>query len=323
MLDWRPEIDYDIKMTKKSFVGVDIGGTNIKSALVRYGKIKSRITLPTKAHLGPEESINQIKSAIRPFIKKAHGIGIGIAGLIDSNKGIVKFSPNLPGWHNIKLVQILKKEFKKPVRILNDVDAICLGEWKYGAGKGYNNVFLFTLGTGVGGAAICEGKPLFGAHGFAGEFGHSVIKFNGPQCLCGNYGCVERFVGAQYIVALAKRKMKKERSSLKKYKNLTPRIIAQEAKKGDSVSKKIFLEIGFYIGIGVANIIALFDPGVVIISGGVSRAGRILFEPIRKTVVKRVMGAEYRNYKIIPPKLGDDAGILGAVYFASCIKRRA
>ncbi len=309
-------------MAKKLFVGVDIGGTNIKSALVENGKIKKKRKLPTKANLGPERVIVQIKSAIKPFITKAAGIGIGIAGIIDSQKGIVRFSPNLSEWHNIKLVKALKKEFNKPVRIINDVNAICLGEWQYGAAKGYKNVFLFTLGTGVGGAAICEGQPLFGANGFSGEFGHSVIKFNGPKCSCGNYGCLERYVGAKYIVANAKRKMRKKITSLKNYKKLTPHIIAQEAKKGDKVSKEVFTEIGFYIGIGVSNIIALFDPDVVIISGGVSRAGRILFEPIRKTVRKRVLGAEHRNYKIIPGKLGDDAGVLGAVYFASGLTSR-
>ncbi len=304
-------------MRKKNFVGVDIGGTNIKSALVKDGKIKKRIKLPTKAHLGPKGVTAQIKTAVKPFITQASGIGIGIAGLIDSKRGVVKFSPNLLGWHDIKLADILKKEFRKSVGILNDVNAICLGEWRYGAAKGYDNVFLFTLGTGVGGAAICEGKPLFGENGFAGEFGHTVIKYNGPKCYCGNYGHLERYVGAHYIIANAKKRMKRQRSSLRKYKKLTPRIIAQEAKRGDQVSREVFSEIGFYIGIGVTNIIALFDPEVVIISGGVSRAGRILFEPIRKTVAKHVIGSQYRNQKIIPAKLGDDAGILGAVYFAS------
>ncbi len=303
-------------MRKKNFVGVDIGGTNIKSALVQDGKIKRRIKLPTMAQQGPARALTQIKNAIRPFITHASGIGIGIAGIIDSKKGVVEFSPNLHGWHNVKLTYVLNKEFKVPVRILNDVNAFCLGEWKYGAAKGYDNIFLFTLGTGVGGAAICEGKPLFGATGFAGEFGHSVIKYNGPKCPCGNRGCLERYVGAQYIVARAKRKIAKKRSSLRKYDKLTPKIIAQEAKKGDTAAKEVFSETGFYIGIGVTNIIALFDPDVVVVSGGVSRAGRILFEPIRKTVADRVMGAEYRKTKIIPAKLSDAAGILGAVYFA-------
>lgn len=304
-------------MKNKAFVGVDVGGTNIKSALVIDGKIKKRFRILTKADFGPAHSLVQIKAAIQPLIKHASGIGVGITGIIDSKQGIVRFSPNLLDWHNVRLASILKKYFKKPVRILNDVNAFCLGEWKYGAAKGYSNVFLFTLGTGVGGAAICEGKPLFGANGFAGEFGHTVIKYNGPQCTCEKFGHLERYVGARYIVLRAKRKIKSARSSLKKYKNLTPEIIAEEAKKGDRAAKEVFSEIGFYIGIGVSNIIALFDPDIVVISGGISRAGRILFDPIRKTLAQKVFGVQYRTYKIVPAKLGDDAGILGAVSFAS------
>ncbi len=304
-------------MRKKSFIGVDVGGTNIRSALVHNGKIEKRMKLPTKAQHGVTEVISQIKAAIRPFVADGSGIGIGIAGIIDSKRGIVRYSPNLSGWNDIRLGQILKKEFRLPVKILNDVNAVCLGEWQYGAAKHYDNVFLFTLGTGVGGGVICEGKPLFGTNGFAGEFGHTVIKYNGPRCVCNNYGCLERYVGAKFIVANAKRRMRKGRSSLRKHKKLTPKIIAQEAKKGDKISKEVFSEIGFYIGIGVTNIVALFDPDIIVISGGVSHAGRILFDPVRMTVAKRLLGAQFRNYKIIPAELGDDAGILGAVYFAS------
>jgi len=304
-------------MTKKGFVGIDIGGTNIKSAFVKNGQIKKRIRLPTNARQGHKIVLVQIKSAIKPFVKQASGIGVGIAGIIDSVRGIVRYSPNLPGWNNIQLKKILREEFRRPIEILNDVNAVCLGEWKYGAAKGYDNVFLFTLGTGVGGAAICEGVPLFGENGFAGEFGHTVIKYDGPQCSCLNYGHLERYVGARYIVARAKRKIKRNFSSLRKFRTITPEIIAQEAKKGDRISWEIFSEISYFIAIGITNIIVLFDPAVVIIAGGISGAGRILFAPIRKIVKEKLMGAKYRNYKIIPAKLGDDAGILGAVYYAS------
>ena len=302
---------------QKTYVGLDIGGTNIKSALVHNGRIKKRTTLPTKARTGVKGVLTQTIRAINPFVKEASGIGIGVAGIIDSKRGIVRFSPNLPGWNSVRLADILKKEFNLRVRVLNDVNAFCLGEWQYGAARGYDNVFLFTLGTGVGGAAICEGKPLFGATGFAGEFGHSVIKYNGPACPCGNRGCLERYVGARYIVARAKKKMRKRKTALNKCKNITPRVIADEAKKGDTVAREVFEETGFYIGIGVTNIIALFDPDVVVISGGVSRAGRVLFDPIRKTVEQRVLGARYRKTRIIPGRLGDTGGMLGAVHFAS------
>lgn len=301
---------------KKSYVGVDVGGTNIKSALIRNGKIIKRVKIPTRADKNPTILIAQIKETIDDFTERVSRIGIGIAGIIDSKKGIVKYSPNLTGWTDVKLAQLIKKDLNIPVKILNDVNAICLGEWKYGAGKGFNNLFLFTLGTGVGGAAVCEGKLLFGANGFAGEFGHSVIKYDGKRCTCGQFGHLEGYVGSKYIISRARRRMKRRLSSLSKYQKITPRIIAQEAKKGDAVCKEIFAEIGFYIGIGISNIISLFDPEVIIVSGGISRAGNILFDSIRKTAKERIMGAQYRDFKIIPGKLGDDAGILGAVYFA-------
>ncbi|MGB9721175.1 MAG: ROK family protein [bacterium] len=298
-------------------IGIDVGGTNIKAGLVRKGRVLSKTNRHTRAEDGSRKCIEVIKAVIKSYINEASAIGIGIAGIIDSKKGIVRYSPNLKNWRNVELAKILKGEFKKPVKILNDVNAILLGEWVYGAGKGYKNIFLFTLGTGIGGAAICEDKLLFGAHGFAGEFGHIIIDFNGPKCLCGNYGCLERYVGSRYIVKLAKRRIRVKMSSLKNYyKELSPKIIADEAKKGDYVAKEVFKEIGYYIGIGVSSIINLFDPEIVIISGGIAGAGRILFEPIRKTVKQRILGAEYRRLKIIPAELGDDAGILGSAYFA-------
>lgn len=299
----------------KYTIGVDVGGTNIKAGLVCKEEVIEKIILSTKAQDGPEKCITQIKFAVQHFIDRASAIGIGIAGIIDSKNGVVRYSPNLIGWRNIELAKILNQIFKKPVKIINDVNAILLGEWIYGAAKGYKNVFLFTLGTGIGGAAICEGKLLFGANGFAGEFGHTVINFNGPECLCGSSGCLERYVGARYIVELARNKIKKSVSSLKKYHLLTPKLIAEQVKKGDRVALTVFNEIGYYIGVGVSNVINLFDPELVIISGGIARAGKILFEPIRKTVAERILGSEYRRIKIVPAKLGDKGGILGSAYF--------
>ncbi len=301
---------------KQGIVGIDVGGTNIKAALIQNGKIIDRVNQPTHARAGLNRSLKQIKSVIESFRQKAVSVGIGIAGIIDSNKGIVKYSPNLKGWNNVHLARLLCREFKVRVRILNDVNAICLGEWKYGVARGFDNVFLFTLGTGVGGAAICEGHLLFGANGFAGEFGHTTIDLKGPLCMCGQRGHLERYAGAKYIVARARRKMRGRRSRLADYDVLTPETIGRAAKQGDTVAREVFSEVGYYIGIGIANILALFDPEIVVISGGIARAGRVLFDPVRKTTRKIALGAGHRHYKIVAAKLGDDAGILGAALFA-------
>ena len=308
---------------RKGIIGIDIGGTNIKVALTFGDKMTRRKKMPSLAAHGMKQSIAQVKSAIEPLSKEARAIGIGIAGIIDSDTGTVRYSPNLRGWSNVPLARILQLEYGKRVRILNDVNAICLGEWKYGAARGHDNVFLFTLGTGLGGAAICEGKILFGANGFAGEFGHTTIDPNGPRCMCGHRGHLERYVGARYIVARAMRKMKKKKSLLAEHPVLTPEIIARVARRGDPVACEVFAEVGYYIGIGVSNILALFDPDIVIISGGIARAGKILFDPIRKTVKSMVLGVEYRKFRILPAQLGDDAGILGAALFAQLTRKNA
>jgi glucokinase len=299
-----------------SIIGLDIGGTNIKAGLVRNGKIIERTRVPTHAGSGPERSIAQIKTAVRRFIDRGSAVGIGIAGIIDSDRGIVKFSPNFCGWTDIKLGPLLSKEFKKKVKILNDVNAVLLGEWQYGAGKGHKNVFLFTLGTGVGGAAVCEGQMVFGANGFAGEFGHVVIDFKGPACACGGRGCLESYVGARRIVSMARKRLGKK-SPLKHRRVLTPKMIADAAKKGDRCAREVFSEIGNYLGIAVGSMINLLDPEVIIVSGGIARAGKMLFDPLRDSAARCVVGAKYRAYKIVPARLGDDAGILGAAFFAS------
>jgi glucokinase len=301
---------------KKGIIGIDIGGTNIKAALTFGNKITRRRKIPSLAEHGMKRSVAQIRSVIEPLLKNARAIGIGIAGIIDSRAGTVRFSPNLRGWKDVPLARILRQSYGIRVRIVNDVNAICLGEWQHGAARGHDNVFLFTLGTGVGGAAICEGRLLFGANGFAGEFGHTTIDPNGPRCMCGQRGHLERYAGAKYIVARAKRKMKNKKSLLAEYPVLTPEIIARVAKKGDVVACEVFSEVGYYVGIGVTNILALFDPDIVIIAGGIARAGKVLFDPIRKTVRDLALGVEYRKFKILPAQLGDDAGILGAALFA-------
>lgn len=305
-----------MKTKRRAVVGVDVGGTNIAAALVDGRRISRRTAAPTRAHEGFNRSLAQIRSVIAPLSRDARAIGIGIAGIIDSTRGVVRYSPNLRGWHNVPLERILGADFGRPVRILNDANAICLGEWHFGAARGHNNVFLFSLGTGVGGAAVCEGRLLFGANGFAGEFGHTVIDLDGPRCTCGQHGHLERYAGAKFIVARARRKMARRKSALARHKVLTPELIARAAERGDPVAREVFAETGYYIGAGIANLLALFDPEVVVIAGGIARAGGVLFHPVRKAAKELVMGAEHRRYRIVPAALGDDAGILGAALFS-------
>lgn len=295
-------------------IGVDIGGTNIKAALIQGGRITRRRRIPTNAHQGVAAVINQIARAIDGLGKKA-AVGVGIAGLIDSERGIVRFSPNLRGWHNVPLARLLTQRTGVRVKLTNDVNAITLGEWKFGAGRGARNMFCFTLGTGVGGGIVANGELVTGRNNMAGEFGHMTIDHVGRACKCGNTGCLERYVGAEYIVALAKKMMRGKKTVLKRFTKLTPRIIAVAARR-DHVARAVFARVGAYIGAGLVNIIHLLDPEVVVITGGISRAGRILLDPIKDVLEKRAMSFAARGVKLVRGKLGDDAGVLGAAYFA-------
>ena len=310
-------------MKRLTFIGVDIGGTYIKCARVKNGKIIDRVQIETLAKGGYKRSLKQLLSAIDTFKKGAHGIGIGIAGIIDSHAGIVGYSPNMPGWDSVPLAYKLEQIYNIPVRILNDVNAFCLGEWRYGIARGCSDVFMLTVGTGVGGAAVCSGTLQFGAHGFAGEIGHMIIKEDGKQCPCGNKGCLEGYVGVRPITRLARKYMRKKKSRLRNRDRITPQSIAEEARQGDRVALKVYERIGYYLGVGIVNIIHLYDPQIIIVSGGISKAGRILFDPLRKTVKQHVMGSEFRDYKIVAPALGDNGGILGAVYYAMSEMRSA
>ncbi len=297
-------------------LGLDIGGTNIKIGLVKGARLQRRAHCPTVPGTKRGGVYEQIRQAIWPWAPIVSRIGIGCAGIIDSARGVVRYSPNL-GWRDFPLGLRLAREFKIPVWIINDVNAILLGEWRYGAARQANDVFLLTIGTGVGGAAICNGKMVMGANGFAGELGHTTINFRGPRCTCGQRGCLESYVGTKFLLRRAHRLMKISRTRLSRYPLLTPRIIAEEARRGDPISRRLFEEMGFYLGIGISNLLNLLDPALIVIAGGISRAGAILFNPLRRAIQQNDQGAGCRRYRIVPGRLGDDAGILGASYYAA------
>ncbi len=313
----------------KLSIGIDLGGTNIKFGLVTVqGKIIYRRNILTQAEQGPEltitRMINCLKELKQLFARdKIRQIGIGCAGLIDHKKGIVHFSPNLPNWQDIPLKTWLENELKIPVFVGNDANAFVLGEYCFGAGRKSDNLFAITLGTGVGGGMVLHGKLWLGWNQAAGEIGHTTINPKGPKCKCGNHGCLERYVGASYIVARTISKLKSKKSTKSSYLSqfrtqpalITPKIICWAAKQGDQLAKAIVEETGHYLGIGVANIISLLDPAVIIIGGGVSGFGKLLLDAVRATVKRRIMNFSGRRVKIVLAKLKDSAAILGASQF--------
>lgn len=305
-------------------IGIDVGGTNVKIALVNdKGSIIYSNSIPTRAEMGYEYTINNMKEAIKDLLKETkskekdiEGMGFGFPGQIDCQKGIVRLAPNIPGWVDVPIAEIMEKEFGIKTRVDNDVRCAALGELNFGAGKGCENLICITVGTGIGSGLIVNGKLVRGASNAAGEIGHIKLDMNGgPLCGCGDRGCLEAFASGPSIVAMAEEYIKGGKST--KYRELanpdiTPYIVSEAAKLGDPVARRIFTIVGEYIGIGLASVVNLLNPEKIIIGGGVAAAGDILMNPIKETLVKRAMAIAGSTVQVVPAQLGNTAGVIGA-----------
>lgn len=310
-------------MTKHR-IGIDVGGTNVKIALVDdKGKIIYSNKVPTYAEMGYEYTINNIKQAITELLKETQkksediqGIGFGFPGQIDYTKGIVRLAPNLPGWVDVPIAKMIEDEFKIPTRVDNDVRCATLGELNYGAGKGCENLICITVGTGIGSGLIINSKLVRGASNVAGEIGHIKLQIHdGPLCGCGDTGCLEAFASGPAIVAMAEEYIKGGKST--KFRemanpDITSYIVAEAAKANDPVAKRIFTIIGEYIGIGMASVVNLLNPEKIIVGGGVADCGDLLLNPIRETIKKRAMKIAGETVEVVPAQLGNTAGVIGA-----------
>ncbi len=314
--------------TKKDLtIGVDLGGTNIVSVIVNsQGEIISYLKNPTFAGRGKEATIRRIIETIHKNIVQSNlapsnirGIGIGAPGPLDVEKGVVYFAPNLPGWEDIPLKKILEEEFNLKVVLENDANAAVWGERCWGAGKGINNLVGFTLGTGIGGGIIIEGKIYHGHNYGAAELGHMTVNKDGPLCNCGNYGCLEAYSSATGIKNRIRERIKKGlRSPLlnldktESVDTISLKSIFEVARQGDELTSEVVEEAITYLGIGVANMVNILNPEMVVLMGGITNEGDKLLIPLRKEVKKRVFPTNYKFLKITIGELGDKAGALGA-----------
>ncbi len=311
-------------MAGKNRIGIDIGGTNVKIALVdKNGTILYSNTIPTRSEMGYEYTVNNIKQGISDLMAETkstktnvEGIGFGFPGQIDYQNGIVKLLPNIPGWVEVPISEIMEKEFGITTKIDNDVRCASLGELNYGAGVGCQNLICITVGTGIGSGLIVNGKLVRGASNAAGELGHIKLTYQGgPLCGCGDYGCLEAYASGPAIVAMAEEYIKGGKST--KYRELanpdiTPYLVAEAAKMGDNVAKRIFNIMGEYIGTGLASAVNLLNPEKIIIGGGVAESGDLLLNPIKETLAKRAMPITAAAVEVVPAKLGNKAGVIGA-----------
>ncbi len=308
-------------------VGVDVGGTNVRAGVItptgeKLGKEGRR---ETRAMEGVDVTLLMIREAIEEAMANAGvtradlmGIGFGVPGRHNSDEGLVYYSPNFAGgWTNVSLLPPLEEYFQVACYMRNDVKTASMGEYYFGAGKGYQWVVMITLGTGIGGSLIAKGNLMLGAcEGFA-EVGHMTVAPNGRLCGCGNQGCWEAMAGRDAIIERAIRLLQTGRAStlgdLTQFDvdAITPQAIAQAAQNGDTLAREVLEETGMWVGIGVANLIQLYNPEVVIIGGGISQAGDLLFGHIHRTVNWRARMVPATTARIVPAALGDDAGIFG------------
>jgi glucokinase len=298
-------------------VAVDIGGTHLRAATyaseqiqpIAHKRVKTRANEP-----GAFNRLTQLIEEIWPKSGEVCAIGAASPGPVDPHMGIIMITPNIKEWHDFPITAKLTEHFGIPSYLDNDANLAGLAEWKYGAGKGHHNLLYLTISTGIGGGVILDDRLLQGHHGLAAEVGHITIDPNGPLCGCGHRGHVESFSSGTAIARYVNEQINAgTKSTLRADPNLSARQVADAALQGDSLAHAAYARAGEYLGLAVANYLAIFDPSIVIFGGGVSRAGDLLFLPLKESLHKHILHPRYLEGLVITEAaLGDDAGLLGA-----------
>jgi glucokinase len=311
-------------------VGVDLGGTNIVAgALSEDGTVVALRGEPTRADQGADAVIDRIVRIIdtviaetiaQTGIKRSDvvGVGVGAPGPLQRERGIVVTTPNL-GWTNFPLRDVVRERTGIETRIDNDANCATFGEFWLGAARGGRNVVGMTIGTGIGGGLILDGKLYHGSSDVAGEIGHATIDVTGRLCKCGNYGCLEAYASGPSIAARAREAVTGDEDSLLyrlvqgELGRITAATVYEAAKLGDEAAIDVVRETARFLGAGIANLLNIFNPDVVVLAGGVTQAGDTLFEPLRKEVKKRAFRPAVEACRIVPGSLQGSAGVVGAV----------
>jgi glucokinase len=311
----------------KKYIGCDLGGTNLRAAIVdvENGSVIHQMSIPTLARDGPDALMKRMAGLFLQIIAWAGltkedvgGVGIGVPGVLDLEKGETLFLPNLAGtWPHVPLADTITKLTGLPTALLNDVRSITNGEWRFGAGRGVDTVAVFAVGTGIGGGLVINGQLHLGIGGTGGELGHMTIDYSGPTCGCGNKGCLEAFASGPAIAAMGMKAVTQGLTTrigeMCEYdlNRITPELIARAAQEGDPIAREIYERAGFYLGIAAANVCVAIGPRRIIIGGGVAQAGDLLLEPIRRTLHERVTVIPIEQVEVVQSQLGDNAGVIG------------
>jgi glucokinase len=319
------------KSKVKTVLAVDVGGTKIMTAVFAPGgKMLSKNVSPTLVNEGVDSTIERLISAIRAALARQgletadlDAIGIACAGGVDSERGVVVTpSPNMPGWKDVPLADILRKKLNQKVFVVNDASAAALGEHLYGAGKGASNIVLFTVGTGIGGGIIIDGKLYLGARGGAGELGHMTVAADGLACRCGNTGCLELLASGRAVERDAITRLRRgEKSVLVELcrgdiESITAEQVGEAARISDPLALEVLARAAYYLGIGIINVVNIFNPDMVIIGGGMAELGEMLIGPGRRLVDERAFSISSGSVRIVAAQLGNEAGVYGAAAFA-------
>ncbi|MCL5998576.1 MAG: ROK family protein [Chloroflexi bacterium] len=315
------------------FIGVDLGGTNLRAALIdpASGERLAVRKMATPNRAGPAAVIDSISQLIDEVVAAGQvtreaigGAGVGMPGLVDLDRGVALLLPNIAGnWPEVMLRDVLERRIGLPVRLINDVRAITLAEWRFGAGKGVDTMACYAIGTGIGGGVVVNGRLHLGISGSAGELGHQVVEPNGAPCNCGGRGCLEMYASGPAIAARAIQAIVQRRPTCmgelvdQDLNRITVEVVLQAARMGDEVARTIFEQAGAYLGIAVANTLLTISPRKVVVGGGVAAAGDLLLDPARRTVRERVFLMPADRVEIVPAELGNDAGLIGAALWAA------
>lgn len=319
-------------MAEKLAIGIDIGGTKIASGVVdQDGVIIEKLRRETPS-TSPAEVLNAIADIAETFRRNhhIHSIGIGAAGFVDATQSTVQFSPHL-AWRNEPLRDAVFRRTGLPVLVDNDANASGWAEWRFGAAQNESDLVLITLGTGIGGALVIDGQTYRGHYGLAGEFGHMQVVPDGHPCECGNNGCWEQYASGRVLTRRA-RAAATEGTELGKLllssaggsvEAIEGSHVTETATEGNAEAIEWIADVGQWLGVGIANLAAAFDPGIFVIGGGVSDAGEMLIGPARTAFSKALTGRGYRaEARIVRAHLGPEAGLIGAADMSRLRARR-
>lgn len=314
-------------------VGIDIGGTKVAAGVVNAdGQVIDEVRRDTPTH-SPQAVEDAIADIVTAFAERhdIHAVGIGAAGFVDAHRAAVLFSPHL-AWRNEPLRDAVSRRLRLPVAVDNDANAAAWAELRFGAGQGESHLALVNLGTGIGGALVTGGAVQRGRYGIAGEFGHMQLVPNGHRCECGNRGCWEQYASGNKLVREARELVAANSPAAHQLiaavdgdpAKITGPLVTRLAMAGDRCAVDLFDEIGYWLGVGIANLASAFDPGLFIIGGGVSDAGELLLNPARDAFRRTLSGRGFRpEARIVRAQLGPNAGLIGAADLSRPMAKRS